>query len=78
MKTKVIKVSNQGDIVIPEGITRTLNLKPMDNIIIHEDYGYIILEKPKRIFGEKIERLLKKGLNDVEWKDIEKEREDRI
>ncbi len=34
MKTKFIKVSEQGDIVIPDVITRTLNLNPKDNILI--------------------------------------------
>ncbi len=62
MKTKVIQVSEHGDIVIPDVVTRTLNLKPKDNILIER---YI-----------RIERLPKDGLRGVEWKDIEKEQED--
>ncbi|CEG11190.1 hypothetical protein MSIBF_A1290005 [groundwater metagenome] len=40
MKTKVIKVSDLGDIVIPDVIIRTLNLKPKDNALI-EIYNVI-------------------------------------
>ncbi|CEG11666.1 hypothetical protein MSIBF_A1580007 [groundwater metagenome] len=40
MKTKVIKVSERGDIVIPDVITRTLNFKPKDNALI-EIYNVI-------------------------------------
>ncbi len=58
MKTKVIKASEWGDIVIPDSITRTLNLKPKDNVLIKK---YI-----------QIERLLKEGLIGVEWEAIEK------
>ena len=76
MKAKVITVSEQGDILIPKAITIALHLKPKENIIIREDYGYLIIEKPKKMCGEKIEKLLKKGLKNVEWEDIEKERED--
>jgi len=35
------------------------------------------LEKPRKKFGDKIVNLLKEGLKDVEWEDIEKERDDR-
>jgi len=78
MKTKIIKVDDQGDVVIPQDVTMKLKLKPRDSVIVREDYNYIILEKPRRMFGERIERLLKDGLKNVEWEDIEKEREDRV
>jgi len=77
MKTRIIKVGAHGDILIPGEITRAVKLKPEDNIVVREDYDYLVIEKPKKMFGEKIEKLLKKGLKDVEWNDIEKEREDR-
>ena len=70
-------VNEDGEIVIPKKITSKLGLKPKERLLVSERYRYIILEKPKKMFGKKIENLLKEGLKGVEWEDIETEREDR-
>ena len=53
MKTKIITVSDQVDILIPKAITSALHLKPKDNIIIRKDYGCLIIEKPKKCLEKK-------------------------
>jgi len=60
-----------------ENVKYSADLKPKERLLVSERYKYIILEKPKEMFGKKITNLLKEGLEGVEWEDIEKEREDR-
>jgi len=52
-------------------------LKAGEKVFVRKRYQYLILEKPRKKFGDKIVNLLKEGLKDVEWEDIEKERDDR-
>jgi len=77
MEKKIIKVGEQGEIIIPPQVCMDLGFKPRERLLLKESYGCVILERPKKIFGERIVKLLKDGLGDVEWEDIEKEREDR-
>ncbi len=77
METKTIMVDDKGCVIIPKEIAIRLGLKPREKLLIERRYNYIIVEKPRKILGQKITRLLKEGLKDVRWGDIEKEREDR-
>jgi len=52
-------------------------LKAGEKVFVRKRYQYLILEKPRKKFGDKIVNLLKEGLKDVEWEDVEKERDDR-
>jgi len=72
-----IFVNECGEVIIPKEITSKLGLKPKERLLLSERYKYIILERPKEMFGKKITNLLKEGLEGVKWENIEKEREDR-
>lgn len=72
-----LKVGKKGQVVIPPEITSKFGLRSGEKVFIRERYQYLILEKPKKMFGEKIVNLLKEGLKDVTYEDVEKEREDR-
>ncbi len=67
-----LKVGKKGQVVIPPEIVAKFGLKSGEKVFVRERYQYIILEKPKKMFGDKIVNLLK----DVEWGNIKRERED--
>ncbi len=69
-----LKVGKKGQVVIPPEIVAKFGLKSGEKVFVRERYQYIILEKPKKIFGDKIVNLLKEGLKDVEWDNIKRER----
>ncbi len=72
-----LEVGKKGQIVIPHEIVLKFGLKAGEKVFVRERYQYIILEKPKKKYGDKIINLLKQGLKDTKWGDIEKERDDR-
>ncbi|OQX76170.1 MAG: hypothetical protein B6D64_10345 [Bacteroidetes bacterium 4484_276] len=77
LEMKKLEDGKNGQVVIPPEIVAKFGLKTGEKVFVRKKYQYIILEKPKKMFGDKILKLLKHGLRDVTWKDIEKEREDR-
>lgn len=70
--SKTIRVDDKGCVIIPKEIAIGLGLKPREKVLIERRYNYIIVEKPEKILGQKITRLLEEGLKDVRWEDVEK------
>lgn len=49
MRVKTIKVSDKGQISIPQDIREEIGIKKGDELILIEDKGKIMLERPEKI-----------------------------
>ncbi len=67
------EVDIKGNIHVPE----EFGIKPRDKIIMRQIDDAIVIKKQKKEIAQTIQKMSQEMFQDVEWRDIEKEREDR-
>ena len=74
--TKIVKVGERGQIVIPKLIRKIERIKPKDSLKVTDVAGTINIRKIEKKTAEEqfFEFIENSGLSTKDWKDIERER----
>ncbi|HID88000.1 MAG TPA: AbrB/MazE/SpoVT family DNA-binding domain-containing protein [Anaerolineae bacterium] len=72
-----ITIAEDGSIIIPQELLEKLGLHPKEEVVIRDRAGSLIIQKFRESHLDEIGRLLKEGLQDAEWAEIEEARKDR-
>lgn len=72
-----VRLAEDGSIPIPEEFLKKLDLRPKEEILLRSQPNGLIIQKVGESYLDEIGQLLKEGLRDVEWTEIEGARQDR-
>ena len=76
-KLATVEVADDGTVVLPADVVRTMSLSPHQTLVIEEQHGTLVLKPTGRESLERIRKLVSAALSGVEWSEIEATRTDR-